>query len=182
MLSPDPVTPGAMALPSAPPRAALMPIAVVLLLVAASTILGALAFEHIGGYLPCHLCLMQRTPYYLGIPVAAVAIVAIWRAAPRAVIAGLFGIFALLMLYNTGLAAYHSGVEWGFWPGPSSCAPSVGVGSAADMMSQLTGTHAPSCTEAALRILGLSLAGWNVLISGLLAGLAIRGAMIARRG
>ena len=71
-------------------------------------------------------------------------------------------LLALLMLYNAGLGAYHAGVEWGFWEGPASCAPSVGVGSAADMLDQLQNAHAPSCTEATWRFLGLSFAGWNV--------------------
>jgi disulfide bond formation protein DsbB len=89
----------------------------------------------------------------------------------RAVIATLFGLFAALMLYNAGLAAYHAGVEWRFWEGPASCAPSVGVDNAADMLNQLQNMHAPSCTDATWRLLGLSFAGWNVLISVLLAGL-----------
>jgi len=75
------------------------------------------------------------------------------------------------MLYNAGLGIYHSGVEWGFWEGPAACAPSVGVGSAADMLGQLETVRAPSCTEASWRFLGLSFAGWNVLVSLLLAGL-----------
>ena len=77
------------------------------------------------------------------------------------------------MLYNAGLAAYHSGVEWGFWEGPASCAPTVGVGSAADMLDQLENAHAPSCTDAPWRLLGLSFAGWNVLVSALLSALGI---------
>ena len=65
--------------------------------------------------------------------------------------------------------------------GPASCAPSVGVTSAADMLNQLENTHAPSCTDAALRILGLSFAGWNVLVSMLLVVLAALGARMAWR-
>jgi hypothetical protein len=73
-----------------------------------------------------------------------------------------------------GLATYHAGVEWGFWEGPAACAPSVGVNNAADMLNQLT-MHAPSCTDATWRLLGLSFAGWNTLISALLAGLGLLG-------
>lgn len=181
MLSPGPISKGAA--PKSQSLSARSPLATVfaMLAIAAAAILGALGFEHIGGYLPCHLCLLQRVPYYTGVPVAALAIVTIFLNAPRAIVTALFALFAVLMLYNSGLAAYHSGVEWGFWQGPASCSPSITIGSAADLMNQLENTHAPSCTEAALRILGLSLAGWNVLISALLAALAIFGARTAWR-
>jgi disulfide bond formation protein DsbB len=181
MLSPGPISGNAAARPGSLSARRVLPLAIAIFAIAAATILGALAFEHIGGYLPCALCLEQRTPYYVGIPLAALAIAAIWIKAPRAAVTALFALVAALMLYNTGLAAYHSGVEWGFWPGPASCAPSIRIESAADMLNQLENAHAPSCTEAALRILGLSLAGWNVLISALLAALAIVAARKAWR-
>ncbi len=173
MLSPDSVPAGTHSRPDAVTRNVLLRLAAAMFVIAAATILGALGFEYIGGYLPCHLCLLQRVPYYAGMPVVALAIVAIWAKAPRMVLAALFAIFAVLMIYNAGLAAYHSGVEWGWWEGPASCAPSISIKSAADMLDQLENAHAPSCTEAALRILGLSLAGWNVLISAVLAALGI---------
>ncbi len=160
---------------------ALLWLSLAMLGIAVATILGALAFEHIGGYLPCALCLMQRTPYYVGVPLAATAALAAWRRAPRAVLAILFGAFAALMLYSAGLAAYHSGVEWGFWEGPAACAVSREPGSVEDLFTQLQTTHAPSCTEATWRLLGLSFAGWNVLVSALLAALGMSGALLARR-
>jgi disulfide bond formation protein DsbB len=181
MLSPGPIPAGAASRPRSPIDGPLLGLALAMLAIAAAAILGALAFEHIGGYLPCHLCLLQRVPYYAGIPVAALAVLAIWTRAPHGVSAALCAVFAALMVYNTILAGYHAGVEWGFWAGPASCAPSVGVESAADMLNQLETTHAPSCTEAALRILGLSLAGWNVLISAALAALGITAALKAWR-
>jgi disulfide bond formation protein DsbB len=156
-------------------------LAILMLLIALAAILGALGFEHIGGYLPCHLCLLQRTPYYVGVPVGAGTVLAVAIAAPRLLVVALFAIFAALMLYGAGLAVYHAGVEWGFWQGPASCAPSIGVSSAADMLSQLE-QHAPSCTDAALRILGLSFAGWNALVSALLVVLGAAGARMAWRG
>ena len=147
-------------------------LALVMLLIATAAISAALAFQHLGGYQPCALCLMQRTPYYVGVPVAAAAAIAAGMRAPRLVVVLLFAGFAALMLYNAGLAVYHAGVEWRFWEGPAACAPSVGVNSAADMLNQLT-MHAPSCTDATWRLLGLSFAGWNAIISALLTGLAL---------
>ena len=155
-------------------------LAATMLAVAAATILAALAFEHLGGYLPCALCLMQRTPYYAGVPVAALALAGAWLAWPRGARLALFTAFAALMLYGAGLGVYHAGVEWGLFAGPASCAPSVGVENAADMLSQLE-QHAPSCTEATWRFVGLSFAGWNVLVSALLVLLALAGARAAWR-
>jgi disulfide bond formation protein DsbB len=151
--------------PAAAERARLLPLAGAMTALALATILGALAFEHIGGYQPCPLCLMQRTPYYVGVPLVAGAFVAALVRAPRALLVLLFGGFAALMLYGAGLAAYHAGVEWSFWEGPAACAPSVGVDNATDMLTQLGTTRPPSCTEAVWRFLGLSFAGWNFLIS-----------------
>jgi disulfide bond formation protein DsbB len=177
--SPDLAHAGALAA-AKPPRPLLM-LALLMLAIAAATILGALGFEHVGGYQPCALCLMQRTPYYAGIPLAALAAGAAWLVAPRWMLAALFAAFGLLMLYNAGLATYHSGVEWGFWEGPASCAEAPGGGSAADMLRQLGTVTPPSCTEAMWRFLGLSFAGWNVLVSALLAALGLHAAGAAWR-
>ncbi len=156
-------------------------LAVVLLVASVGTIFVALAFEHIGGYQPCALCLMQRTPYYLGAPVAALAVVAAWFWPVRSVLALLFAAFAALMLYGGGVAIYHAGVEWGFWEGPAACAEAPGGGSAADMLGDLGQVTLPSCTEANWRFLGLSFAGWNVLVSAALAALGLYGARQALR-
>jgi disulfide bond formation protein DsbB len=183
MLSPDriPFEPVPSEARTGLPKGLLL-LAILIFAFALAAILGALAFEHVGGYLPCHLCLLQRTPYYVGVPVAAAAVLAVVIAAPRLLVAALFTIFAALMFYGAVLAVFHSGVEWGFWQGPASCAPSVGVTSAADMLNQLENTQAPSCTDAALRILGLSLAGWNALVSALLVVLGAAGARMAWQG
>jgi disulfide bond formation protein DsbB len=182
MLSPDRIPADAVS-PKAETRVPrrLVWLALLAFAIADATILGALGFQYIGGYLPCALCLMQRTPYYVGVPVAAVTALAILLGARRVVVAVLFAVFALLMLYGGGLAIFHSGVEWGFWEGPASCAPSIGVGSAADMLDQLANAHAPSCTDAPWRMLGFSFAGWNVLVSALLVVLGVAGARMAWR-
>jgi disulfide bond formation protein DsbB len=142
---------------------------------AAATIGGALVFEHGWGYIPCKLCLIQRNPYYLAIPLALVAAVL----PPKWTRAGLW-LLALVFVVSAGLGAYHAGVEWGFWAGPSDCggAP-ASAGNMGDFLSQLQTTRVVSCTEAAWRFLGLSLAGWNVLISLALAAFA---AMTAHEG
>src|ERR1043166_3560692 len=83
-------------------------LAVVAFALSLAAILGALGFEYIGGYLPCHLCLMQRTPYYVGVPVGAATVLAVAIAAPRLLVVALFAIFGALMLYGGVLAVFHS--------------------------------------------------------------------------
>jgi disulfide bond formation protein DsbB len=129
---------------------------------AAATVGGALVFEHVFGYVPCKLCLMQRNPYYIAIPLGIAAALL----PPRWTRAGLW-LLTLVFLVSAGLGAYHAGVEWGFFVGPSDCGggTSAGAGNVGDFLNQLQNTHVVSCTQAAWRFLGLSLAGWNVLIS-----------------
>ncbi|WP_320202716.1 disulfide bond formation protein B [Agrobacterium rosae] len=142
------------------------------------TVGSALAFQHIGGYTPCALCLLQRDPYYYAIPVGILAIGAslfqlpVWLTRTALVIIG------IAMLIGAGLGVYHSGVEWGFWAGPTSCAtsaPSITT-NAGNLLGDLNAIKAPSCNDAALRVLGLSFAGWNVLASVALAAIAFFGA------
>ncbi len=136
----------------------------------------ALGFEHIGGYVPCALCLMQRNPYYIGIGVGALAILSAVFRLPPIVTKVLLVAIALLMLTGMGLGIYHSGVEWGFWEGPASCTiGATGGDTPVNVLEALNATKAPSCTEATLRVLGLSFAGWNVLTSAALAALALWG-------
>lgn len=138
---------------------------------------GALAFQYLGGYIPCALCLLQREPYYYGIPLGILAVGASLFRLPVWITRGLLIIIGLMMLVGAGMGIYHSGVEWGFWPGPASCGGGAGVTtSAGSLLNDLNTVHGPSCTEAALRVLGLSFAGWNVISSIVLAALAFTGA------
>lgn len=143
-----------------------------------ATVGGALAFEHIGGYIPCALCLMQRTPYYWGIPIGVVAIATSVLKLPAWTTRALLLVIGILMLVGAGLGVYHAGVEWHFWEGPATCATSAsGVSTnVGDLLGDLDSKHGPSCTDAALRVLGLSFAGWNVIASLILAAVSLRGA------
>ncbi|MBD2749269.1 disulfide bond formation protein B [Microvirga sp. BT688] len=140
---------------------------------AAATVGGALVFEHVFGYVPCKLCLTQRNPYYIAIPLGLAAALL----PPRWTRAGLW-LLALTFIVSAGLGAYHAGVEWGVFAGPSDCGGGAGqgAGNVGDFLNQLQNTRVVSCTEAAWRFLGLSLAGWNVLISLALAAFAARAA------
>ncbi len=148
-------------------------VAVAVLLLAAATIGGALASEHVFGLVPCKLCLWQRQPYYWGIPLAALVALA-----PGALVRAGLAAVALVFLGSAGLGAYHSGVEWGWFLGPSDCGGGAGAapGAVGDFLNSLNKVRVVSCTEASWRFFGLSLAGWNALASLAIAGLAAFGA------
>ena len=148
------------------------------LFLAAGVILAALGFQYIGGYAPCPLCLMQRYAYYASIPMLFIAM-ALVSEMPR-LAAVLFFAVALAFLANTGLAGYHAGVEWKFWPGPDTCGTAQALpASAADLLSGLDSTHVVRCDEAAWTFAGLSMAGWNAVISLVLFATALKAAFLA---
>ncbi|MGA7387916.1 MAG: disulfide bond formation protein B [Pseudolabrys sp.] len=148
------------------------------------TICGFFFFQYVLGYPPCPLCLDQRNAFYVGVPLAAL----LWLganhgASSKVMIAG-FAVIAAVMLWNTGLSVYHAGVEWKFWPGPTDCSgPISSLGSASDMLKQLQNIRIVRCDEAAWRFLGISLAGYDVLVSLFLAVVAAWGlkTSVARR-
>ncbi|MGL4323848.1 MAG: disulfide bond formation protein B [Beijerinckiaceae bacterium] len=145
---------------------------------AMAVIAGAWIFEH-AGYAPCKLCLQQRYAYYAGIPLAVLSAF-LARQRPRVSSLILWGV-AALFIANAIFGVWHSGVEWGWWPGPADCAPtSQAPLSGGGLLQQMQKTKVISCTEAALRIAGLSLAGWNAVISSALALMALYGALRAR--
>ena len=147
-------------------------------LIGLATIGGFFFFQYALGFPPCPLCLEQRNAYYVSVPLAAL----LWLgggfgASKKVLIAGFAVIFAI-MLWNTGLSAYHAGVEWKFWPGPQDCSgPIDSFGAAKNLLKTLDNISIVRCDQAAWRFLGLSLAGYDVLVSLALAGLAAWGAL-----
>ncbi|MGI9414042.1 MAG: disulfide bond formation protein B [Hyphomicrobiales bacterium] len=150
-------------------------IATVLVLAGATaTILGAWAFELIGDIAPCSMCLEQRWAYYAAIPLL-VMVLLFARGTGRAMLArtGL-GLAALALAVGGAYAAYHAGVEWKWWEGPSSCTGAAGLtsGGLPDLSKRIV-----LCDEAAWRLFGLSLAGYNVLVSAALVLISVWGIM-----
>jgi disulfide bond formation protein DsbB len=149
------------------------------LFIAAASILTALGFQYIGGYLPCMLCLMERYAYYAGIPLLFLALI-LTSAGYRGLAAALFFLVALAFLANTGLGIYHAGAEWKFWPGPTTCGGGQSLTtSAGNLLESIQHIKVLKCDEASLRFLGLSFAGWNAVGSFVLMGLALRAAFAA---
>lgn len=136
-------------------------------LASAAMLATAHAFETFGGLAPCTLCLWQRQVYWI-----ALAISGLGLAASRARLGArlrpmTLALLTVTFLTGAGIAAYHAGAEWKWWPGPKTCS-STGAGASADAMARLmrgAKIEPPHCDEAAWRMLGLSMAGWNVLAS-----------------
>ncbi len=139
-----------------------------------ATIAGALIFQA-AGIAPCELCLRERWPYYAGMALGALTVGAAARG-PGGLSAACFAALALLFCGSAAFGAYHAGVEWGWWAGPSDCTgPLSRAGSMSDFMHQLQTVHVVRCDAVAIRILGLSLAGWNAVLSLVVAALAAAG-------
>lgn len=149
-------------------------------LLAAGTILVALAFEHIGGFIPCPLCRDQRIAYYVGVPLLFAALALLGGRMNRAA-AVLFFLVGIGFLVNAGLGVYQSGAEWKFWPGPESCGTVQDISNTAGgLLKDLSnGVNVVRCDEASWRFAGLSFAGWNAVISLLLFVGAVRAASLA---
>jgi disulfide bond formation protein DsbB len=156
--------------------------AIAIALVGAATILGAWFFQYGLGLKPCPLCLEQRYAYYFAIPLAVMVALGDQAGAKRKVLIAALVAIALGMLWNAGLGVYHSGVEWKLWAGPQECSGALDdLGTAGGLIDKLKSISVVRCDAAAWRFLGLSLAGYNVLISLALAAIAAWGAAMEWR-
>jgi disulfide bond formation protein DsbB len=156
--------------------------ALAILGIAAATLAGAWFFQLVLDIRPCPLCLEQRYAYYLAIPLGALVALAAAKDAPRAVLVAGLAVLALAALGNAWLGTYHAGVEWQLWQGPTDCSGPVGnLGSAGDLLERLDSFKVIRCDEVQWRFLGLSLAGYNVLISLLMAAIAAWGIVRSAR-
>ncbi len=143
-------------------------------------------FETFGGMKPCHLCLQQRLVYWIAVGVGLAGWLAGRFVRGKHVIAIASLILALVFLYEAGLAAYHAGVEWKFWPGPQSCTGAATARADINAISGLLGgaqITSPRCDVAPWRFAGLSMAGWNVavaLVLAVLSGIVVTGRELTR--
>src|SRR5882757_5330358 len=156
-----------------PPLAA----AAIVTIVGALTLSAVYYVQYVMLLAPCPLCLEQRIAFYVSVPLAALLWLGASHGASRKVLMLGFIIIAAFMLWNAGLATYHAGVEWKWWQGPTDCSgPIDKIGSVGNMLKQLQRISLVRCDEAALRILGISLSGYDALVSLFLAVVAAWGA------
>ena len=146
-----------------------------ILIVALATLAAVWIFQGLG-YAPCELCLTERYAFYAAAPIAALAALFASRSA-HGLARALFVLLALIFLANVALAFYHVGVEQHWWPGPTACTGALtGPVDLNGLTKALNSERVVNCDEVQLRILGLSLAGWDVVAS---AALAIYSALAA---
>ena len=140
--------------------------AALLIAITAIATIGGAWFIEIGlGVKPCPLCLEQRIPYYVGIPVALAAYFSA-PSYPRLAQIGL-GLIAIIFAISAGMGFYHTGVEEGLWQGPAGCSGGALTQAAPinDFLKSLDQVRVIRCDEVAMRIFGLSLAAWNGILS-----------------
>ncbi len=131
--------------------------------------------QYVLGLLPCILCLWQRPPHFIAAAAALLALAFV--NGPKGVSRAFLGLAGIAFLVGAGIAVFHAGVEWKFWEGLKECGGSVqpietNIG---DLMGSMETAKIVRCDEAAWVFLGLSMAGWNAIISGSLAVLAFWG-------
>jgi disulfide bond formation protein DsbB len=143
-------------------------VSLALALVAALLLATVLALQYFAGLEPCPLCIWQRYPHLVVVALGLIG----WRWRPR----DMLGLIALVLLVGAGIAAYHVGVEQGWVALPAGCAAGQGATSVEELR-QMLAEAPPACDQVSFTLLGLSLAGWNLLGSLVMAGIAAAAAL-----
>ncbi|WP_323775873.1 disulfide bond formation protein B [Leisingera sp.] len=140
----------------------------------AALLLGALGFQYIGEMAPCKLCYWQRYPHAAAAGIGVLALII-----PGALLPYLG---ALAALATAGVGAFHTGVERGWWEGPSTCTSGpIGGLSPDQLLDQIMAAPLVRCDEAPWEMLSLSMASWNAIVSFGLALLWFAAANRARK-
>lgn len=145
-----------------------------------ATIAGAWGSQIFGGLVPCELCLEQRMAYYWGLPVLALILV-FWNRLPRAVWFIAMAIALLIFVWSTYMGAHHAGVEYGFWPGPTACS-GIGVEVKFEDLSNINAARVVPCDAVQFELFGISLAGFNALISAAIVAMLGAAIWLRRKG
>ena len=145
---------------------------IAVLVIGGAAIGGALLFQYVGGLEPCELCLLERWPYYAGIPIAVLALATGMRGAGWWI-----ALLFLVFLVSAGLGGYHVGVEHGWLQGPTACTGPAGGGAktAEEFARMIEERQAVQCDQVPWSLMGISLAGFNFLVSLLLVLLCASG-------
>jgi disulfide bond formation protein DsbB len=136
--------------------------------VSGALLLGALGFQYLGGLAPCEMCFWQRYAHLGVLAVAGLALVTGSRP--------LGWLAVVAMLGSAGLGLFHAGVEQDWWEGVTACTAPVSAGMSTEaMLDSLMNAPLVRCDEIPWSLLGVSMAGWNALVS---AGAALCGAFL----
>ena len=137
---------------------------------------GAYAFQYLGGLHPCEMCWWQRYAHFTAVPLALIAYALRGKACVSALFTGLAG---LAIGIGGGIGLFHAGVEYGWWQGLTACSTSPTSGNPADILNQIMATPITRCDVAPWSLFGISMAGYNGLLSGA-APLLILGLLIGK--
>lgn len=150
-------------------------IPILALLLSGGLLCGAWFFQYVLGYPPCQMCYWQRHAHKAVLAIAVLALLAgiLGKQNPR-----LFAVLiGLSLVVSFGLAFWHVGVEYKWWEGPQTCSAPAGTIKLDDFdINKMNDAKPPSCADAVWHFLGLSMAGWNALISGIGAVFSFLGA------
>ena len=126
-----------------------------------AVLLGAFGFQFLGGLAPCPMCIWQRWPHAISLLIGIAAMTVLWRFRRPLSVLGF-----LTMLTSTGLAVFHAGVEQQWWEGPSTCVGTdPGSMNSEDLLNTLMQAPIVRCDEIVWDLWGITMAGWNALIS-----------------
>lgn len=132
------------------------------LLVPAALLAGAYGSQYLGGLRPCEMCYWQRWPHFAAIAFALLSFAA--RNAPDKG-RSLVWLAALAIFVSGGIGVYHAGVEAGIFEGMTQCTAFASGGSSEDILAQIMATPLVRCDEVQWSLLGISMAGWNAILS-----------------
>ena len=128
---------------------------------------GALYFQYVVGLAPCEMCHWQRWPHIAAV-VAGLAAAASFARPRLALVFAMLAITALIV--TSAIGVFHVGVEYRWWQGPQACSGSIPRGLSAEQLKKyLFGARMVRCDETVWSLWGLSMAGWNALLSAVLA-------------
>lgn len=127
------------------------------LIIPGALMAGALGSQYLGGLVPCEMCVWQRWPHYAAIGIAALAF-----ALPQRALASLA---ALAILISGGIGIFHAGVEYHWWEGLTQCSQVPGSGGSGNILADIMKTPLVRCDQAQWSLFGISLAGYNAIIS-----------------
>ena len=147
----------ARAAPTAPAIARL-----IALLLPAALLGGALGSEYLGGLVPCEMCYWQRWPHAAAILFAVLA----FTASPAAARSRMLTLLAAAAIAVSGLiGVYHAGVELGIFEGLTTCASGASGATTADLLNSIMKAPLVRCDQVQFAFLGISMAGWNAILS-----------------
>jgi disulfide bond formation protein DsbB len=144
--------------------------ALILLAISAATLATVYASQYIGGLQPCELCLYQRWPWWGVLALSALAFPPVLSARLRMLLVLGAG---LVLLAGACLAFFHVGVEQHWWPGLPSCGGGGQIPGSFAQLQQLMQRPAPRCDQPAWTLLGISMAGYNAILSVVVGGWAL---------